>query len=61
MGNLRYDSLAQFLSLLSKKIEQDGDADLGRNRRKLAGHLRVAAEEVSRAWLVCKPFMTETE
>jgi hypothetical protein len=61
LGNLRYDSLAQFLHLLSDKIEQDGEADLGRNRPKLAGHLHRAAEEIARAWQLCKPFMTETE
>ncbi len=61
LGNLRYDALAQFLRLLSEKIEHDGDADLGRNRPKLAGHLHRAADEVARAWRLCKPFMNETE
>ncbi len=61
LGNLRYDSLAEFLRLLSDKIEQDEGADLGRNRPRLAGHLHRAAVEISRAWQVCKPFMTEPE
>jgi hypothetical protein len=59
LGNLRYDSLAQFLSLLSEQMDQDGDADLGRNRPKLAGHLHRAADEIARVWQLCKPFMTE--
>ena len=61
LGNLRYDSLAQFLCLLSEKIEQDGDADLGRNRPKLAGHLHRAADEIARAWQLCKPFMADRD
>jgi hypothetical protein len=59
LGNLRYDSLALFLHLLSQKIEEDGNADLGRNRPKLAGHLHAAADEIARAWHFCKPFMPE--
>jgi len=59
LGNLRYDSLAQFLHLLAQKLGQDGDADLGRNRLKLAGHLHRAADEIARAWQLCKPYMEE--
>ena len=59
LGNLRYDSLAQFLHLFSQKIKQDGNADLGRNRPKLAVHLHAAADEIARAWHLCKPFMPE--
>jgi hypothetical protein len=59
LAKLRYDALAVLLELLAQKIRQDGDADLGRNRPKLAGHLHNAAEEIAQAWQVCKPFMAD--
>ncbi|MCK5918072.1 MAG: hypothetical protein KAG34_06585 [Cocleimonas sp.] len=39
LGDLYYDSLADFLNLLSDKILSDGEADRRRNRTKLSGHL----------------------
>jgi hypothetical protein len=61
LGNLRYDSLANFLCLLSKKIDKDGQADLGRNRPQLSGHLMDASESISRAWTLCRPYMSDVE
>ena len=36
IGDLRYDTLSQFLQFLSKKIEKDGQKDKGRGRDKLS-------------------------
>ena len=62
LGDLYYDSLADFLNLLSDKILRDGNADMRRNRPELSGHLiecsrhiENASTEVQRAWEICKP------
>lgn len=66
LGDLRYDALADFLQAMSNKMRKDGDADLGRQRKKLANELYASAEElqaaseaVARAWAICAPFMDE--
>ena len=68
LGNLTYDSLADFLELLSEKMAKDGLADRNRNRVKLATalensatHLKEASKEIEEAWRICKPFMKEEE
>ena len=64
LGDLTYDSLADFLSCLSEKLAKDAVADEGRNRVKLANCLRnasenlqVASSEIEKAWDICEPFM----
>ncbi|GAB4192171.1 MAG: hypothetical protein Fur006_36250 [Coleofasciculaceae cyanobacterium] len=64
LGNLRYDALAQFLSTLSAKIEQDSNNDEQRGRRKLATalhdcaqHLTLSAKAIEQAWDICEPYM----
>ena len=64
LGDLKYDSLAEFLQLLSAKIAQDGAKDSARGRGKLAAHLHRCAEklheaanECHHAWTICEPFM----
>ena len=64
LGDLTYDSLAKFLGLLAEKIQVDGDKDLGRGRKQLAGHLHACArdlraceESIEQAWVICEPFM----
>ncbi len=64
LGDLRYDALADFLKLLSEKIEKDGHKDAGRGRAVLAGHLHDCANKlmeckiaIDDAWKHCEPFM----
>ncbi len=64
IGDLRYDSLAEFLRLLARKIERDGIKDGSRGRLKLATalnemqqSLEVGAVAADRAWKICVPYM----
>ena len=64
MGDLFYDSLADYLRLLSQKIKHDGSKDQQRGRVKLAlaldnasYHLRQASDEIDKAWEICKPYL----
>ncbi len=65
VGSLKYDALAEFLRLLSAKIDGDAAKDQARGRVQLAAALRSAAGRigsaevpVERAWKISKPFMT---
>lgn len=67
LGNLQYDSLAEFLNALSIKLIIDAGNDASKNRHKLAEQLRKASDAllisfdaISEAWRLSKPFM-ETE
>lgn len=62
VGDLYYDSLADFLHLLSEKLHRDGNADLARQRFKLGRHLKEcslhlerASREIQQAWSICEP------
>lgn len=64
IGDLYYDSLTDFLNLLSEKLEKDSLKDRERNRIKLANFLKSASENIKQAsstlddaWKICKPFM----
>ncbi len=64
LGDLRYDSLSEFLNLLSKKLDKDSLADKDRNREKLSyelleasKRLKEASENTDKAWIICKPYM----
>jgi len=64
IGDLYYDSLSEFLQLLSQKLEKDSIKDRERNRIKLADYLKSASENIKTsasnindAWKICKPFM----
>lgn len=64
IGDLRYDSIADFLLLLSQKIGKDGGKDRARGRVKLANaldetakHLKSSSENVAEAWRICEPYM----
>ncbi|MEM6752732.1 MAG: hypothetical protein AAF630_07170 [Cyanobacteria bacterium P01_C01_bin.38] len=66
IGNLRYDALAEFLKLLSDKINQDAEKDLSRNRVKLAACLKECSLElnqasiaIDKAWEICEPYCRE--
>lgn len=64
LGDLRYDTLAEFLDLLSKKLAKDAVADAGRNRIKLSHELEEASKRImeaskniDKAWEICEPYM----
>ncbi len=64
IGDLRYDTLSEFLEWLGKKIEKDGQKDKNRGRMKLANNLQKAAialiassENIKEAWRICEPYM----
>jgi hypothetical protein len=64
IGDLRYDSLAEFLDLLGEKIKRDGNSDRDRGRRQLAealhetkDKLAQAAKSVDHAWKISAPYM----
>jgi hypothetical protein len=64
IGNLKYDALAEFLRLLSAKIDGDAAKDQARGRVQLAAALRSAAGRigsaevpVEKAWKISRPFM----
>lgn len=68
IGDLRYDSLEIFLSLLSDKIMQDSTKDAERKRSKLAKslescskELKKATKNIEEAWRISKPFMKPEE
>ncbi|RMG72562.1 MAG: hypothetical protein D6722_05210 [Bacteroidetes bacterium] len=63
IGDLRYDTLSEFLALLASKIQRDGDKDASRSRVKLASHLhecarhlRASKDAIDRAWVICEPY-----
>jgi hypothetical protein len=64
LGELRYDSLREYLVELAAKLQKDSEGDGGRGRGQLAGHLQravwsldEAALEIDRAWKICMPYM----
>lgn len=68
LGNLRYDALADFLKLLSQKIQQDGEKDRARGRQQLAQSLftcsqkiNEAAHSIDIAWKISAPYMSDNK
>lgn len=59
IGNLRYDSLGNFLKLLANKINGDADKDKSNGRRRLANELYAAASHIDNAWTISAPYMRE--
>ena len=66
LGDLRYDSLGEYLSALAEKLQKDSESDGGRGRGKLAAHLQRAAFaldearlEIEAAWKICEPYMKQ--
>lgn len=64
LGDLRYDSLGEYLGALAAKLQKDSESDGGRGRGKLATHLQRAAFaldearlEIEAAWKICEPYM----
>lgn len=68
IGDLKYDVLEKFLSLLSEKIEEDAVKDKARGRDKLgnslencAHNLKEASRNIQNAWIICEPYMPLNE
>ncbi len=67
IGDLRYDALVEFLTLLSAKLALDAEKDAARGRARLAAALQNGAAELSAAaqiesaWRIAKPFMPGAE
>lgn len=68
IGDLRYDSLAEFLELLAKKLSIDAGKDRDRGRRHLSDSLYEAkrqvgkaADSINSAWKICEPYMLPEE
>ena len=66
IGDLYYDSLADFLKELANKLKEDATADQNRGRKKLAtnlfnasNHIEQASKEIDTAWNICKPYVEE--
>lgn len=64
VGNLKYDALANFLDLLSQKIENDGMKDAERKRFQLAKQLQTCADSlreakvvIDKAWKISAPYI----
>jgi hypothetical protein len=64
MGNMRYDSLADFLQYLADDLMKQSEADKSRGRIKLASQLEETAQELYQArekmlsaWKTCEPYM----
>ena len=64
IGDLYYDSLSEFLQLLSQKLEKDYLKDREKERIKLANFLKEASENIknsasniSDAWDICEPYI----
>ena len=64
IGDLKYDSLSEFLMLLSEKIKSDSKSDLERGRTKLSDSLISASDclwessiHIGESWRISKKFM----
>jgi len=64
IGDLRYDTLEEFLEKLSVKLREDALADYNRGRVQLAYRLNTAhyfiafaKEQIKEAWRISKPYM----
>ncbi|MFH1064521.1 MAG: hypothetical protein V1729_05550 [Candidatus Woesearchaeota archaeon] len=66
IGNMRYDSVAEFIQYLSEDLKRQAEGDRNRGRPKLASKLEMTAEQLSQAkqkmdeiWTLCKPYMMD--
>lgn len=66
IGNLRYDSVEEFLHFLAAKLTKDSEADAKNGRLQVANNLMSAARflekssiEIRKAWRVCKPYLQD--
>ena len=64
IGDLRYDTLSEFLQLLSDKILKDAEKDFNGGRILLANSLEQASiniekskKYIDQAWKISKPYM----
>lgn len=57
IGNLHYESLAEFLLHLSWKLNTDADKDYNAGRVKLSHKLGDASNSINKAWKISEPYM----
>jgi hypothetical protein len=64
VGNMRYDTLADFIYKLSVNVKEQSMADLERGRPRLAEQLLRTSNKLfgadvymNEAWKICKPYM----
>ena len=64
VGNMRYDKVAEFITLLIAEFSAQAEADLAKGRKDLRASLKALAETLGEAgvltrriWKVCKPYM----
>lgn len=63
-GNMKYDSLAEYIGYLADDLKRQADADREKGRVTLAEGLydvvrtlRVSQEKMEGVWKICEPFM----
>jgi hypothetical protein len=68
IGDLYYDSLADFFRLLAAKLKKDGASDKSRGRIKLSNELFACSEKLSEAaqhidiaWKICEPYVASND
>lgn len=68
IGDLHYESLAEFLAQLSNKLRLDALRDRVGGRVELSTQLRYASGDIynssqciNEAWQICKPFMEQNK
>lgn len=66
IGNMRYDTQAEFVGLLATELKQQAAGDEAAGRRVLSARLRVTADDLDRvrldlaaAWKICEPHMPD--
>ena len=64
IGNLQYDSLAEFLILLAEKLKIDSKKDKERGRNKLSNlldsaslNILASSQDIEDSWVICKPYL----
>jgi len=60
IGDLRYDTLSEFLYLLAAKLSKDGHKDKAAGRDKISMEIHYAAASIQNAWKIAKPYMETT-
>lgn len=66
IGNMRYDTQAEFIQLLIEEFELQSRNDHDHGRQQLsarldhvAAHLDWARSDLMTAWKICEPFMKD--
>jgi len=64
VGEMRYDSVAEFITSLADEVVRQAEADRAGERVQLASKLEETArklyearDEMQKVWRICKPYM----